>query len=129
MQDLDDESCRDPSVFPPLDPEGEDDPGLGRVIGHVQNPADALQLAERTTGASPRRWVNHGDRRQLADAAGVRSPTPRGMLAARPGRLPAHHHTHERSVFLRRPSGLPALRASRRACCVAGAERSGAAAE
>ncbi|RZU76091.1 hypothetical protein EV384_4698 [Micromonospora kangleipakensis] len=60
VQDLDDENSRDLSVFPPLDPEGENDPGPGRVIGHVQDPAEALELAERTTGASPHRWVNHG---------------------------------------------------------------------
>ncbi|MDI5938247.1 tyrosine-type recombinase/integrase, partial [Micromonospora sp. DH15] len=37
-----------------------------------------------------------------ADAAGVRSPTPRGLLAARPGRLPApppHRTTPEELVF------------------------------
>jgi len=42
------------------------------------------------------------------------------VLAARPGRLPAHHPNRQRPVVIRRPTGLPALRASRRACCVAG---------
>ncbi|MCG5437845.1 hypothetical protein [Micromonospora foliorum] len=60
VQDLDDENRRDLSVFPSLDPDGEDDPGPGRVIGHVEDPAEALDLAERATGASPDRWVNHG---------------------------------------------------------------------
>ncbi|WP_433268369.1 hypothetical protein ACQPWR_09120 [Micromonospora vinacea] len=60
VEDLNDESCRDLSVFPSLDPGSEDDPGPGRVIGHVQDPAEALELAERTTGALPQRWVNHG---------------------------------------------------------------------
>jgi hypothetical protein len=43
------------------------------------------------------------------------APLRRAVLAARPGRLPAHHLTGQRSVVLRRPSGLPAIRASRRA--------------
>ncbi|MER7588927.1 hypothetical protein ABTW72_15475 [Micromonospora sp. NPDC127501] len=60
LQDLDDEHCRDLLVFPPLDPEDEDDTGYGHVIDHVQDPAEALELAERDTGASPDRWVNHG---------------------------------------------------------------------
>ncbi|GGR68087.1 hypothetical protein GCM10010169_09720 [Micromonospora fulviviridis] len=37
----------------------------------------------------------------------MRSPTPRGLVAARPGRLPAHHTTGQRPVVLRRPFGLP----------------------
>ncbi|MBG6103199.1 hypothetical protein IW249_003613 [Micromonospora vinacea] len=60
VEDLNDESCRDLSVFPSLDRDREDGPGPGRVIGHVQDPAEALDLAERTTGALPHRWVNHG---------------------------------------------------------------------
>lgn len=50
-------------------------------------------------------------------------PTPRGLVAARPGRLPAHHITDQRPVVLRRPTGFPALRASRRASGVTAAER------
>ena len=60
VQDLDDENCGDLSVFPPLDSEGEDDPGPGRLVGHVQHPTEAIELAERSTGAAPHRWVNHG---------------------------------------------------------------------
>ncbi|SBT40511.1 hypothetical protein [Micromonospora auratinigra] len=60
VQDLDNEHCRDLSVFPPLNPEDEDDTGYGRVIGHLHDPAEALELAERTTGVSPHRWVNDG---------------------------------------------------------------------
>ncbi|MEU5724833.1 hypothetical protein ABZ783_23815 [Micromonospora sp. NPDC047738] len=60
VQDLDDEHYNDLSVFPSLAPEDEDDTGYGRVIGHVHDPAEALELAERDTGASPDRWVNHG---------------------------------------------------------------------
>ncbi|MFD6757431.1 hypothetical protein [Micromonospora gifhornensis] len=60
VQDLDDEHDHDLCVFPPLDAQYEDDTGYGRVIGHVQDPAEALELAERDTGASPERWVNHG---------------------------------------------------------------------
>ncbi|MFJ8580537.1 hypothetical protein [Micromonospora sp. NPDC093277] len=62
VQDLDDEQYGDLSVFPPLDPEDEDEDetGYGRVIGHVQDPTEALELAERSTGASPDLWVNHG---------------------------------------------------------------------
>ncbi|WP_430501285.1 hypothetical protein ACQRWP_06780 [Micromonospora trifolii] len=60
VQDLDDEDYHDLSVFPPLDPEDEDDTGYGRAIGHFQDPAEALWLAEQDTGANPNRWVNHG---------------------------------------------------------------------
>ncbi|MBQ0993377.1 hypothetical protein PSH03_002463 [Micromonospora sp. PSH03] len=60
VQDLDDENRRDLSVFPSLYPDGEDDPGPGRVIGHVEGPAEALELTERATGASTDRWDNHG---------------------------------------------------------------------
>ncbi|MGC4755276.1 hypothetical protein [Micromonospora trifolii] len=60
VQDLDDEHRRDLSVLPPLDPEGEDDSFPGRVIGHAQDPTEALELAERVTRASPDRWVNQG---------------------------------------------------------------------
>ncbi|MGW2625324.1 hypothetical protein [Micromonospora taraxaci] len=60
VQDLDDEHYRDLSVLPPLDPEDEDDASYGRVIGQAQDPAEALELAERDTGAAPDRWVNHG---------------------------------------------------------------------
>ncbi|MEU1249656.1 hypothetical protein [Micromonospora arida] len=60
VQDLDDDNRRDLTVFPSLDPDGEDYPGPDRVIGHVEDPAQALELAERATGASPDRWVNRG---------------------------------------------------------------------
>ncbi|MGA4732163.1 hypothetical protein ACPB67_32560 [Micromonospora taraxaci] len=60
VQDLDDEHRRDLSVLPPLNPESEDDSFPGRVVGHVQDPIEALVLAERVTGASPERWVNQG---------------------------------------------------------------------
>lgn len=60
VQDLDDEHRRDLSVLPPLDSESEDDSFPGRVIGRVQDPIEALELAERVHGASPDRWVNQG---------------------------------------------------------------------
>ncbi|RZU75022.1 hypothetical protein EV384_3537 [Micromonospora kangleipakensis] len=60
VQELDDEHYRDLDTFPPLDPEGEDDTSSGRLIGHVEDAAEALELAERATGASPHRWANHG---------------------------------------------------------------------
>ncbi|MFF4893463.1 helix-turn-helix domain-containing protein [Micromonospora chersina] len=50
-------------------------------------------------------------------------PTPRGLVAARPGRLAANPSSST-SVVLRRPAGLPLCpRASRRASGVTAAER------
>lgn len=57
---LNDEQRRGLAALPPVDPEGEDDDSPGRVIGHVQGPIEALELAQRDAWASPERWVNQG---------------------------------------------------------------------
>lgn len=62
------------------------------------------------------------DCRQFADGAGVRSLTPRGHVAARPGRLPATPHPSTVCRSAAAP-GLPAVRASCRASGVTAAER------
>jgi hypothetical protein len=51
------------------------------------------------------------------------APPRRAVLAVWPDRLPDQHPTGKRPVVIRRPTGLPALRASRRACCVTGVKR------
>jgi hypothetical protein len=60
VQDLDDEHFADLPEFPSLDPVEEDYVGEGRELGRADDEAEAIELAERLTGAAPDRWVNFG---------------------------------------------------------------------
>src|SRR6266511_964663 len=58
VQGLDDEGFADLSEFPSLDPDDEQYAGEGRELGRSADEAEAIELAERLTGAVPDRWVN-----------------------------------------------------------------------
>jgi hypothetical protein len=59
-QDLDEEHLRDLVNLPPLGPSTEEFVGQGVELGSVADEADAIELAERLTGARADRWVNFG---------------------------------------------------------------------
>ncbi|MGW3140185.1 hypothetical protein [Streptomyces sp. NPDC001139] len=57
VEDVGSESALDLGEFPPFDP--DDEPGeFGRLLGRVEDPLAALVLAEQSTGALRRWWVN-----------------------------------------------------------------------
>jgi hypothetical protein len=58
--DPDDDSIGDLANLLSLDPVDEDYVGEGRELGSVDEPPDAIELAQRETGAAPDRWVNAG---------------------------------------------------------------------
>jgi hypothetical protein len=60
VEDLGDENFLDLSEFPPLDPDGEEVAGLGREVARSTDETEAIELAEKLTGARADRWVNFG---------------------------------------------------------------------
>lgn len=93
------------------------------VTTHGPRPADGSPAILEPERPRPEaHWPQPRDRRQFADGAGVRSLTPRGHVAARPGRLPATPHPSTVCRSAAAP-GLPAVRASCRASGVTAAER------
>jgi hypothetical protein len=59
IEDLDDDQFMDLMEFPPGGSDSDDGPGAV-FLGRVDDPDDALRLAEEGVRASPARWVNHG---------------------------------------------------------------------
>jgi hypothetical protein len=70
----------DVTEFPPLDP---DDETWGKVIGTVDDPEEALALAERELGTTHDRWVNQGvvcsEYQEYRAARNKRCPSPNGL--------------------------------------------------
>ncbi len=84
------------------------------VRGGPQGRRAAMRSALEVGGAAP-----HPPRR-IPTTAGGDSPFGAAVRRPpRPGRLPDHQLAPNGLSFLRRPTGLPALRASRRTSCVA----------
>jgi hypothetical protein len=60
VQDLGDDQFLDMANLPPLGLVDEEYAGQGRELGRHDDPAAAVELAERLAGAVPERWVNFG---------------------------------------------------------------------